>query len=383
MQLPRLLIVFGIFFSSHYYIWARLARDTELPQPWFALATAAVVMLGFGVPAGMMTMRRRRRVAARALMAANYCWMGLFFITLTLLAAVDASHALWWMAQKVGALPEVLPASLALRRYVGTGVAAAALSAALFSIGSALRGPVIKKVAVRLRHWPKKLDGLKVVQISDLHVAPLLGREYVQKVVDRTNALQPDVIAITGDMVDGTVPQLRASAAPLAGLKARLGVFYVTGNHEFYWDADAWVEEVRRLGMRPLRAERCTLGTAPDTFDVAGVDDITGWHEGDIARSMQGRDPERAVILLAHQPKVVDEAAAQGVDLMLSGHTHGGQIWPFGYLVRLAQPYLVGLATHQKGPTQIYVNRGTGYWGPPMRLGGGPELTLLTLHPLT
>ncbi len=378
MRLPRLLIVFSIFFSTHYYIWARLVRDTELDPPWFFVATLAIVLLCVGVPTAMLTTRRTRKPTARALMAANYMWMGLFFMTLCLLAAVDAAHGVWWLCQRFGLVSDASPTSLAIRRLMGTGVVVVALCEALFALRSALTGPKVKHVTVRLRRWPKALDGLKVVQISDLHVAPLLGREYVQRVVERTNALTPDVIAITGDMVDGTVPQLRDSAAPLAGLRAKLGTFFVTGNHEFYWDADAWVEEVRRLGMRPLRGERCTLGVAPDTFDVAGVDDITAGHADDIERTMHGRDPTRAVILLAHQPKVVDEAAKQGADLMLCGHTHGGQIWPFGYLVRLAQPYLVGLATH--GPTQIYVNRGTGYWGPPMRLGGSPELTLLRLY---
>ena len=378
MLLPRLLIVFGIFSSSHYYIWARLVRDTELTQPWFSLATLLIAVLCVGVPTAMLTTRRRSKPTSRALMATNYMWMGIFFITLCLLGAVDALHGALWLGQKMRLVPDLASTPLAVRRLSAECVVLSAGLASLFALRSALGGPVVKNVPVRLRRWPRGLDGLRVVQISDLHVAPLLGSAYVQEVVDRANALKPDVIAITGDMVDGTVTQLRTSAAPLSGLRAKLGVFFVTGNHEFYWNADAWVEEVRRLGMQPLRAERCTLGTAPNTFDVAGVDDITGGHADDIARTMHGRDPERAVILLAHQPKVINEAAANGVDLMLSGHTHGGQIWPFGYLVRLAQPYLVGLAT--RGATQIYVNRGTGYWGPPMRLGGAPELTLLTLH---
>lgn len=257
------------------------------------------------------------------------------------------------------------------------------LGASAVALRSALTGPVVTHVAVRLRRLPHAQAGTTIAQISDLHVAPLLGRDYVARVVARTNALQPSLIVITGDLVDGTVEQLRDAVAPLAELRAPHGVYFVTGNHEYYSGVDPWIAELTRLGVRVLRNERVTIGDAAASFELAGIDDWTaasfgGGHGANLAEALRGHDPARELILLAHQPKAIYEAAELGVGLMLSGHTHGGQIWPFGYLVKLAQPYLAGLAQH--GATQIYVNRGTGYWGPPMRLAVPPELTLLELQ---
>jgi predicted MPP superfamily phosphohydrolase len=196
-------------------------------------------------------------------------------------------------------------------------------------------------------------------------------------------AQRPDVIVLTGDLVDGSVEALAQHVAPLGQLRARYGVYFITGNHEYYSGVDAWLAHLMTLGIRPLRNERVTLGEGPMALELAGIDDWTashfgGGHGADLPRALAGRDTNRELILLAHQPKAVHEAAEHGVGLMLSGHTHGGQIFPFGVLVRLAQPFVRGL--HSVGETQIYVNRGTGYWGPPMRLGSAPEITLVTLQ---
>jgi uncharacterized protein len=194
----------------------------------------------------------------------------------------------------------------------------------------------------------------------------------------------PDVVAITGDLVDGTVDELRDAVAPLGSLKAKYGVFFVTGNHEYFSGARAWVEELSRIGIRVLRNERVSIGEVGAAFDLAGVDDRSArrfsddGHGEDLAKALSGRDEARAVVLLAHQPRTVLDAAAFGVDLQLSGHTHGGQIWPFGALVRLQQQFLAGLARHRD--TLIYVSRGTGYWGPPMRLFAPAEITQIVLR---
>jgi predicted MPP superfamily phosphohydrolase len=199
-------------------------------------------------------------------------------------------------------------------------------------------------------------------------------------VVARIEALQPDLVAITGDLVDGSVEDLREHVAPLARLaKAPRGLFFVTGNHEYYSSADAWIAQLKTLGVQTLRNERREI--APGLW-LAGIDDLTargGDHAPDLPRALADRDPAQPVVLLAHQPKQFLEAAEHGVDLTLSGHTHGGQIWPFVWLVSLVQPYVAGL--HRKGQSQLYVSRGTGFWGPPLRVGAPPEITLLLLQP--
>jgi hypothetical protein len=250
----------------------------------------------------------------------------------------------------------------------------------------AARGPVaVRRVEVALARLPRVHDGLRIVQVSDIHVGSTIGGAFVADVVRRANALGPDLVAITGDVVDGTVAELAEAVAPLGELRARHGVYFVTGNHEYFSGAEAWMTELGRLGIRVLRNERVSIGTGGvDGFDLAGVDDRSAErygglpHDEALARALGGRDPAREVVLLAHQPASFAGAARHGVGLQLSGHTHGGQIWPFGFIVRLSQPFLAGL--HRQGASQIYVSRGTGYWGPPMRLGAPAEITELILR---
>jgi predicted MPP superfamily phosphohydrolase len=214
--------------------------------------------------------------------------------------------------------------------------------------------------------------------------SPAVGRAFIEDLVGRVNALAPDIVAITGDLVDGSVVELREAVAPLAGLRARHGVYFVTGNHEYFAGAGPWLDELARLGVRVLRNERVTIGAGDEAFDLAGVDDHSaeryGGLPGDeaVARALGGRAAGREVVLLAHQPKSFAAAARHGVGLQISGHTHGGQLWPFGAIVRLAQPFVAGL--HRRGDAQIYVSRGTGYWGPPMRLGAPAEITEIVLR---
>ena len=239
-------------------------------------------------------------------------------------------------------------------------------------------------VEVRLAKLPRALDGFTIVQLSDLHTGLTIDRAFVQRVVDRANALAPDVIALTGDLVDGPVADIRDDVAPLAGLRARHGVFAVTGNHEYYAGPDAWIAEITRLGARYLRNERVTL--APG-LDLAGVDDYGAdkyadrypGHGEDLPRATAGRDPSHALVLLAHQPRQVRTAAQHGVDLQLSGHTHGGQIWPWHFIVKLQQGGLLAGRYEHEG-TQLYVTRGCGYWGPPVRLFAPLEITRVILR---
>jgi hypothetical protein len=252
------------------------------------------------------------------------------------------------------------------------------------ALAQGLRPPRLREVEVRLDRLPRELDGFRIVQITDLHVGPTIGRPMVEDLVVRCNALGADLVAITGDLVDGSVARLGDAVGLLGRLKSRYGTFFVTGNHEYYSGVDAWLQFLRGIGIRVLRNERVSIGASGASFDLAGVDDANAHryhpdHGPDVAAAVAGRDEARELVLLAHQPKTIFSAARHGVGLQLSGHTHGGQLWPGTLLVRLVHPYVADLHQHNER-TQIYVSRGTGYWGPPMRLGSPSELTLLTLR---
>jgi hypothetical protein len=257
---------------------------------------------------------------------------------------------------------------------------------------SALRsatGPAeIEEVPVRLARLPPALSGFTLAQVSDLHVGPSIREREVRRVVEQVNGLRPDAVVITGDLVDGSPAEIGDIIAELGRLQARHGVYFVTGNHEYYSGVAAWLPFLSGLGVRVLQNERVALGDGTPggaTFDLAGVPDWSAGRGGavgmDLGKALAGRDPERGLVLLAHQPRDMAANFRQGVELQLSGHTHGGQIFPWGLAVRAAFPYVKGLHRHEEGGAvgQVYVSRGTGYWGPPMRLGSPPEITRLVL----
>ncbi|MFF6993638.1 metallophosphoesterase [Streptomyces sp. NPDC008313] len=265
---------------------------------------------------------------------------------------------------------------LFVSRVVGGGVAAAAVGTVGDGTYGVLRGPRVKRVTVPLAKLPRPAHGFRIAVVSDIHLGPVLGRGFAQRVVDTINATQPDLIAVVGDLVDGSVKDLGPAAAPLAGLRARHGAYFVTGNHEYFSGAEQWVEEVRELGLHPLENARTEL----PGFDLAGVNDVAGESEGhgpDFGRALGDRDRARACVLLAHQPVVIDDAVRYGVDLQLSGHTHGGQLWPGEYVAALANPTVAGLERY--GDTQLYVSRGAGAWGPPVRVGAPSDITVVEL----
>ncbi|MET9432806.1 metallophosphoesterase [Streptomyces sp. NPDC006551] len=266
---------------------------------------------------------------------------------------------------------------LFVSRVVGGAAAAAALGTVGHGAYGVLRGPRVKRVTVPLAKIPRSAHGYRIAVVSDVHLGPILGRAHTQRIVDAVNATQPDLVAVVGDLVDGTVENLGHAAEPLARLRARHGSFFVTGNHEYFSGADAWVDHVRELGLRPLRNERVEIGAG---FDLAGVDDVAGESEGqgpDFTSALGDRDRAKAAVLLAHQPIVIHDAVRHGVDLQLSGHTHGGQLWPGNYLAELANPTVAGLERY--GDTQLYVSRGAGAWGPPVRVGAPSDITLVQL----
>lgn len=255
-------------------------------------------------------------------------------------------------------------------------VAAVTVGAGTYSVLAA--GPKVKHVDVTLAKLPPAADGYRITLISDIHMSPVIGRSVTQRVVDRANATEPDLIAIAGDLVDGSVKDLRGAAQPLGQLTAREGVFFATGNHEYYSGYEEWNAHLAGpLGIRVLRNEREELRH----FDIVGVNDLAGEEyddDPDLPKALAGRDTDRPAVLIAHQPAMIDEAKKHGIDLQLSGHTHGGQMWPGDILATLANPTLFGLERY--GDSQLYVTRGAGAWGPPVRVGAEPDITVLTLR---
>lgn len=276
--------------------------------------------------------------------------------------------------------PEPAAAGPSRRLFVSRVVGGAAAAAAVGTVGygtyGVLRGPKVKRVTVPLAKLPRSAHGYRIAVVSDVHLGPVLGRGFAQKVVDTINSTQPDLIAVVGDLVDGSVKDLGPAAAPLAQLKARHGSFFVTGNHEYFSGAEEWVARVRELGLWPLENARTELAD----LDLAGVNDVAGEDEGqgpDFVKALGDRDRSRACVLLAHQPVQIHDSVEHGVDLQLSGHTHGGQLWPGSLIADQANPTLAGLERY--GDTQLYVSRGAGAWGPPTRVGAPSDITIVEL----
>jgi len=359
--------------AAHYYVLRGFVLAPALGEPWRTLGSVLVPLAFIGMFVALALERVLAPPWLRIVAWPFALWIGLFWFGLVALIFTDVAFSL--MGAASGASP------LELAR--GRALAAAALVALASGLGlrGALRVPRVKRVELELAGWPLALDGFRIAQISDIHIGPILGRVFAARLVERVNALAADLIAVTGDLVDGAVDKVGGEVEPFAALHARHGVFFVPGNHDFYSGLHGWADRVRALGMRVLRNERIAVG-GRSGFDLAGVDDHRGdWRLGsseDLDAALAGRDPQRPLVLLAHDPTTFLKASAAGVDLQLSGHTHGGQIWPFGMLVRLSTPFVAGHFT--RGASQLYVSRGSGFWGPPMRLFAPSEISEIVIR---
>jgi hypothetical protein len=405
-------VVFGLILSvlvglMHWYVWKRLVKDTTGPGVVRRLATIAIILLALLVFATLTLSRVVSPDVAGWFSWPGYIWFGLtvyLFMTLLVLELPRLALRGWLRrgpleaSAKADAAPPV-PAvepepapkkaeinqsrRLFLARSAGLVAGAASVSLVGAGIGNALGPPDLLRVPVRLRKLDPSLAGFRIAVVSDIHLGPLLGRSHTERIVRMINETEPDLVAVVGDLADGTVDELGDDAAPLRDLVAREGSFFVTGNHEYFIEPDAWLQEMDRLGVHPLRNEGLTLTRGGASIELAGVTDVTGEASGDgpdFDRALDGRDVDNnPVIVLAHQPVQVEDAATRGVDLQLSGHTHGGQMYPFHHIVSLAQPAVSGLARVDN--TQLYVTRGAGFWGPPVRVGAPPDISILELHP--
>jgi predicted MPP superfamily phosphohydrolase len=399
------LLLSAIAALAHFYMWRRLVRDTTAPggrgRRWgtVALVVAFVVMvaaLGVGGEVALLAWP-------------GYLWLAMMFYLTILLGIFEIPRVLLLRRAKTPALvgapaeepelgdepqlgdglqpgdqPEPKPEGPSRRVFIARSFALAGGITAGGIVGygatQALGDPELTRVPVALGKLDPSLSGFRVAVVSDIHLGPLRGRSHTERIVRMINEQQPDLVAIVGDLVDGTVDKLGDAAAPLRDLVSRHGSFFVTGNHEYYSGFEPWLAELERLGVNPLRNERVAIQRGSAAFDLAGVNDVAGrsFDDGpDFARTLDGRDTTRPVVLLAHQPVLVEDAAKYGVDLQLSGHTHGGQMFPFHAIVPAQQPVVAGL--EKIDGTWVYVTRGAGFWGPPVRVGAPPEISVIEL----
>ncbi len=377
---PFALMIAGVVAAIHVYLAVRLILEPALDEP---LRGAMLLLLGAGAASLLLEPfgeRLLRPPWSRLLAWPASLWMGLMFLAVLALLASDLFLWLWGYGAGDGS---TAPGDPALARTRAVAVLGLTGIVAAVALRGGLRPPQLRRVEIRLPRWPRALDRFRIVQISDLHIGPILGRRFAQRLVERVNALRADLVAVTGDLADGDARKLAGEVAPLAGLRAEHGTFFVTGNHDHYSGAESWVAMAAELGMRPLRNERVTITHGAGCFELAGVDDhradlVDGGIGEDLPRALADRDADAPLVLLAHDPTTFIEASRMGVSLQLSGHTHGGQIWPFRYLVRLAIPFVAG--HYRRNGCQLYVSRGTGFWGPPMRLFAPAEITEIVLR---
>lgn len=370
------LVVLSLMVLLLVYIGMRLVPDLALGLGGTLAAVVLLGLLGALVPVGLMSASLRRRRWSEAMAWAGLLSMGLFS---SLLVTTVLRDLVLLVLTVFGAV------TVQLSHVSALAVPLTALGVTVIGYANARRVARIVHVDVPIRNLPEALHGYTIAQISDVHVGPTIKRAYLDAIVDRVNALGADAIAVTGDLVDGSVQRLAAHTAPLARLRAGDGVYFVTGNHEYYSGALEWITEVRRLGLTVLMNQHVIVMRDDARLMIAGVADFNAHHFHPEHKS----DPQRAAagapagvgvrVLLAHQPRSATAAAAAGFDLQLSGHTHGGQFFPWNLFVPLQQPFVAGL--NRVRDLWVYTSRGTGYWGPPKRFGAPSEITLVRLVP--
>lgn len=393
----RMVIFFVVFVliwgGGHAYAGWTLTRHGDPSRAW-RVAIWTLLGLNFAVSTASFAGRRLDNAGPLfdMLQYAAYVGMGAFAMLFGMLVLRDVIELLFVGGSKVTAMASAAEAGEAVERpnrreffgqIANVGMLGAAAAGASVGYWQAKRLPDIKRVDVPVDGLHPDLDGFKIVQVSDVHVGPTITGDFLKGIVEKVNKLDADIVALTGDLVDGYVEDKRDETRHIGDFQTRYGSFFVTGNHEYYWDAPAWCDEIERCGMRVLNNAHEFIQHGSAKLAVGGVTDYrTGSREegqaSDPHKAIDGAEDADFKLLLAHQPKSVHEASKAGFDLQLSGHTHGGQFWPWNLVVGLAHPFTAGLHAYEQ--MQIYVSRGSGYWGPPMRLGAPSEITLLTLR---
>lgn len=376
LRLPVVLLL------AHLYVVIRLMSPLSTTSGQMLIlgllcAVYACIMTGF------LLRRSAGQAAADIVSWVGFLSLGLFSWLFVLTILRDIALIFNWILRAMPGAASFSASAAQIEHSVWL-LLFSSIVLSLIGLINARRAPAIIKKDITIAGLPAALDGLTIAQITDLHVGPTIKKGFVNRVVKATNELQADVIVLTGDLIDGSVHQLRPHTQALAGLRARHGVYGVTGNHEYYAGADAWVEEFTRLGIKMLMNQHAILEIGGESLVLAGVTDFGAGHfdaaqASDPGAALHGcPDRQTVKILLAHQPRSMYAAEPAGFHLQLSGHTHGGQFWPWGYFVPLQQPFVAGLQRYKN--LQIYISRGTGYWGPPMRLGSRSEISRLRLR---
>ncbi|WP_342713706.1 metallophosphoesterase [Lentzea fradiae] len=381
---------------GHLYLWRRLVVDTTRPGTLGRRIGAVAVVAAFLVlMAALVVTRQLPPEAGKFFAWPGFVWLALlFYLVIGLGIAEIPRRVLLRRATATTAAPvaagagpdpvepvEVVPdpsRRLFIARSVAIGTGIAAGGVVGYGMTQALGDPKLLSVPVTLDKLQPSLSGFRIAVVSDIHLGPLLGRSHTERIVRMINEQEADLVAIVGDLVDGTVDELGEAAAPLRDLVSRHGSFFVTGNHEYFSGHEPWLAELERLGVNPLRNEGLTVAGG---IELVGVNDVTGkaYEDGpDYDRAFAGRDRNNPVVLLAHQPVQVSDASSHGADLQLSGHTHGGQMVPFNLVVPVQQPGVAGLS--KVDDTWLYVSRGAGFWGPPVRVGAPPDISMIELR---
>lgn len=374
-------MMLGLLGLLHVYIGVRLLPALSIGITGEVVGALLLAASWVLIPMGLTARSRQTDDGG----ADTLVWTAL--IAMGLFSSLFVFTLLRDMALLIAALFTPVVASVRVQNTSAWIVVITAVFATLMGFINARRVARVVDVDVPILNLPPALHGFSIAQISDIHVGPTIRRNYVEGIVAAVNRLEADAIAITGDLVDGSVRELASHVAPLAQLRAKYGTFFVTGNHEYYSGERAWTRELRRLGLQVLINEHVVVDHGDAKLVIAGVTDFSAHHFDPVNRS----DPAAALadaptdagakILLAHQPRSAPGAAAAGFDLQLSGHTHGGQFWPWNFFVRFQQPFTAGL--DRLGSLWIYTSRGTGYWGPPKRFGAPSEITRIRLVPST
>ncbi len=372
----RFLFAVSVVALLHVYIGLRLIPALPFGPGVDTAVIVFLVLSALLLPLGLIARGIASQPLSDRLSWVGLIAMGLFSSLFVLTLLREPVLLLGYLALSASGFAELVTAS-------AVAVPVLALGVSIIGFANARRRAQVVQVDVPLDNLPAALNGFTIVQISDIHVGPTIKRRYLEAIVNKVNALEPDVIAVTGDLVDGSVADLSPHTAPLARLQARYGAYFVTGNHEYYSGADEWTAELRRLGINVLLNEHVVLDHDGAPLVLAGVTDYSAHHFNEAQRS----DPQAALagapdhagarVLLAHQPRSATAAAAAGFDLQLSGHTHGGQFWPWNLFVRFQQPFTAGL--NRLNRLWVYTSRGTGYWGPPKRFGAPSEITRVRL----
>ena len=374
----RFLYAIALLALFHVYIGLRLLPPLPVGPVGYAIGALALLASCLLMPLALVARGARDEEWSDRLAWIGLTTMGLFSSLLVFTLLRDVALLVARVFVTAGEMAVV-------GRITAIATIVMAVLATLIGLINARRRAAVVDVDVPVANLPPELHGFSIAQISDVHVGPTIKQKYVDAIVEAVNGLDADVIAVTGDVVDGSVRQLAMHVAPLSRLRSRHGTYFVTGNHEYYSGAQAWTSEFQRLGMRVLMNEHVVLMHRDQQIVVAGVTDFSAHHfdprhRSDPSVALQGAPAGAAVkILLAHQPRSAAAAAAAGFDLQLSGHTHGGQFWPWNHFVRFQQPFTSGLNRLQD--LWVYVSRGTGYWGPPKRFGAPSEITRIRLVP--